>query len=150
MTLYVKDAGTWKTVTAAYVNDAGTWKTATLYVKDAGTWKAANVSLVVSGTNPVNGSASGFAPSGNVSVVAPARSVTGNTGTVSYSWARQGPAATPPISIANSTTNAPTFSANSVPDGTIDETWRCTATDAGSGSSAYQDVAVILRWTDNT
>lgn len=40
MPLYVKDAGTWKTVTSLSVKDGGTWKTVTSgKVKDGGTWK---------------------------------------------------------------------------------------------------------------
>lgn len=40
MTMHVRDAGTWKTVTAPSVRDAGTWKTVTGgWVRDAGTWK---------------------------------------------------------------------------------------------------------------
>lgn len=39
MTLHVKDAGSWKSVTP-YVKDGGTWKAITnAYVKDGGTWK---------------------------------------------------------------------------------------------------------------
>ena len=38
--LRVKDAGTWKTVTAPSVRDAGVWKLASgVWVRDAGTWK---------------------------------------------------------------------------------------------------------------
>lgn len=40
MTLSVKDAGVWKTVTQPYVKDAGVWKAIQqVYVKDVGVWK---------------------------------------------------------------------------------------------------------------
>ena len=81
MTLHVKDAGSWKSVTP-YVKDGGTWKAVTnAYVKDGGTWKEFFTAAAVPPTFYI--SAQNMSSGSNVVTVT---LTLNSTGGVSWNW----------------------------------------------------------------
>lgn len=156
MTMHVRDAGTWKQVTALSVRDGGTWKPVVAgYVKDAGAWKqfyaaagggggGGDAALTLD-PDPAyelrvlpNFNSSGYV---NVDIVA---TPSGFGGTVTYLWTRVSGASGAGAFSATGTTSATVNIGATVPcfqDWT--ETWRCTATDGTDTVSV--DVVVTLR-----
>ena len=100
--------------------------------------------LSVSASN-VSGDNGGFAPSGSVSTAGspPNTTVTGGTSPFTYSWTRISGSTIPQIS--SSTSQNPTWSNGSTPEGTHDAVWRVTVTDANS-NTATDDITVSLSW----
>lgn len=147
-TLYVNNFLSWLPVRQVWANNNGTWtRVRAVWENNNGTWRVIQASFQVDASNG-SGSASGFSNSGLVVGSTNPVTVTGNIGSVSYSWSHLSTAQGPTPSIVGPTTSAPSFEAT-VTDGTQSiSSWRVTVTDATTGSTATDDMTVTLTWTN--
>lgn len=121
-----------------------------LWVYDGNAWRA-RYSVIASTLNSnIAKTGSGASTSGSVSDVGGVSSVSGNLGSVTYSWAYlsgDGSIA-PNNSAAAQPTWARSFSgvANGSTSSTVTATWRCTITDAATGANQLRDYSISFAW----
>jgi hypothetical protein len=147
-TLYVNNFLTWVRVQTTWINNSGTWtRVRATWENNNGTWRVIQASFTIDAANCV-GSASGFASSGLVSGSISAPIITGNVGSISYSWTHlaTGTGVTPNITGASNA--APTWSATVQDNNESFSSWRVTATDTTTGAVATDDITVRLTWTN--
>lgn len=110
----------------------------------------AGVTLKVTATN-VSGAASGPAASGPVQSGNTTTTVTGGSGTYTYSWAHVSTASGPTPNISSVTISNPSWGHPSVDDTPNSlSTWRVTVTDTFYNISSSATMTVTLNWTDNS
>lgn len=103
----------------------------------------------------MNGSGSGFSPSGFVACSAPSFTtvsvVSGGTGPYTYAWTLNGtPATSGPFNVTSAATDSTGWNATvATLDIDSNESWRCRVTDTGDGNKT-KDIfcTVTLTWTD--
>lgn len=145
-TVHINDSGTWRQATQVYVNDSGTWRLIQqIYVNDSGTWRLVHTAFSVSVDDSTGIGACIRPTAGSCTAFVPAITCSGNNpvGSVTYAWTYvSGTNAT----IASPTSASTTFSRAAPASGGAGTqyvgTFRCTATDTGSGLSDSVDITI--------
>ena len=143
--------GAWKAVTGQWVGVGGAWKLVTQkWIGVGGAWKLAYSALTATAIN-IYKFADGPTLNGTVtSDATPAVTVSGGSGSYTYSWAHVSTSqGNTPTILSGGTTDSPRFTVtaqNLVPSISV---WTVTVTDSTYLNSTTASPTITLEWDDN-
>lgn len=151
--LAVRTSGTWRTNARNYVKVGGTWRCARGYVRVSGTWRQYSACNLTVTAPDANGSTTSINACQTTSSSGSTVSVSGGSGSYTYSWA-QGPGSAAtygPYTISSASSSGPIWTKSVCASAAQpSEQWTCTVTDTVTGATGSVTINVRLNHTQLT